>query len=242
MDLAKEPAEIRLAVHNTQPVEAMVSDKKGRVDIVQIWPTIQGEGPYAGFPAVFIRTAGCNLSNVCTNCDTDYTSHRKLMTPTAIVTQVQKFLRSPALVVITGGEPFRQNITPLVRLLLNTGYVVQMETNGTFYREDFPYDKVCIVCSPKTPKIDPNIQIDYFKYVLDAEHISEEDGLPTSVLGSEKPPARPREGDEAIPIFVQPADEFDEVKNQENHAMCAAVAIKFGYRVTVQMSKLLGLE
>ena len=33
--------------------------------------TIQGEGPYAGCPAAFIRLAGCNLQ--CPRCDTEYT-------------------------------------------------------------------------------------------------------------------------------------------------------------------------
>ena len=36
------------------------------------WATIQGEGPYAGSPATFIRLWGCNLK--CYFCDTDFES------------------------------------------------------------------------------------------------------------------------------------------------------------------------
>ena len=53
------------------------------------------------------------------------------------------------LIVITGGEPFRQNITPLCEELLKQGFQIQIETNGTLF-QDLP-EKVDIICSPKNP-------------------------------------------------------------------------------------------
>ena len=36
--------------------------------VTSMFFTLQGEGPYAGMPALFIRLAKCNL--VCSFCDT----------------------------------------------------------------------------------------------------------------------------------------------------------------------------
>ena len=61
------------------------------------------------------------------------------------------------LVVLTGGEPFRQNIMPLVHQLLAARWLVQVETNGTIFSYQSLYPTVMIpgefsiVCSPKTP-------------------------------------------------------------------------------------------
>jgi organic radical activating enzyme len=232
--------ELKMVKHNLQPPEGPWEDKRGNLDIVKIWPTIQGEGPYYGCPAVFVRFAGCNLQ--CPMCDADYTSERRKMSPGKIVDEIQKYYKQ-SLVVLTGGEPFRQNLDPLVRLLINTGMTVQIETNGCYYQPAIPYDKIMVVCSPKTPKIHPDLPVHCYKYVLDEENISEGDGLPTSVLGMDKPPARPRDNEWGkVPIYVQPADEFDEEKTRNNMEMTAAVVMKFGYRLSIQIQKIIGLE
>jgi organic radical activating enzyme len=145
-------------------------------------------------------------------------------------------LRQPCLVVITGGEPFRQDISPLVRLLINTGYRVQVETNGTYSQDRFPWAKTIVICSPKTAKLHPGLQINYFKYVLDAEHIDPKDGLPTSVLGSNIRPARPNDMD-AVPIYISPADEYNEEKNEKNLRACIQSVFNFGYILSCQSHK-----
>ena len=38
--------------------------------VIEIFSSIDGEGITAGYPAVFIRLAGCNLR--CEYCDTKY--------------------------------------------------------------------------------------------------------------------------------------------------------------------------
>jgi 7-carboxy-7-deazaguanine synthase len=220
---------------------------RGMIDLIDVWPTIQGEGPYQGCRAIFIRLAGCNLQ--CPACDTDYTTNRRMVSPTMVVDLCQSFMKK-SLVVITGGEPFRQNISPLVRLLLNTGYQVQIETNGTCFLDGMPWSKVTIVCSPKTGKLDEELPIHYYKYVLDAEHVSKEDGLPTSVLGMRAPPARPRKNDLDIniPVYVQPAEPMEISNKKYNEKMKAnqdAVVVScmtFGYRVCLQIHKYLGLR
>jgi organic radical activating enzyme len=232
----EKPPELK--VINKQPKEGLFRHPRGYVELVSVYLTIQGEGPLTGHPSVFIRTAGCDLQ--CPFCDTLYTTGRKFLSPPDIVTKVQE-LRPSGLVVITGGEPFRQNITPLVRLLLNTGYRVQIETNGTFHWQDFPYRAVTIVCSPKTPKIHPQIPVDYYKYVLNHNFVDEEDGLPTSVLGSGVRPARPR-GIANVPVYVSPEDSFNEEENEKNLRAAIRSVLKFDYILSCQWHKDWGLE
>ena len=92
---------------NIQPIEKIehygVPDDGG-LDVHSIFPTIQGEGPFVGQPAIFIRLAGCNLQ--CPLCDTEYTEGRIRLSVPVIFDAVQEHIRLFApLIVITGGEP-----------------------------------------------------------------------------------------------------------------------------------------
>ncbi len=232
---------------NQQPVEKSKQRRDGFLDVHHIFPTIQGEGPYAGAPATFVRLAGCNLQ--CPLCDTDYTSQRQLWAPEFIAEDIAKVVAPNKLVVISGGEPFRQNIVPLVDLLLTDAYTVQIETNGTlplppewFWSPDSR--KSCIVCSPKAGKVHPRIALhaNAFKYVLRAGQV-DSDGLPTRALDHpvHLRVARPPAGFDG-PVYVQPCDEQDVKKNADNLAACVASAFKHGYTLCLQQHKILNLE
>lgn len=101
--------------------------------------TIQGEGPSAGTPAMFIRTSGCNLS--CSWCDTPYTWDRARFDIRAertrrSVADLSAWAagRPEPLAVLTGGEPLMQQhaLIPLARALAAMGKRVEIETNGTY--------------------------------------------------------------------------------------------------------------
>jgi len=100
------------------------------VRVKEIFASIQGESTFAGRPCVFVRTAGCNLR--CSYCDTTYAYEG------GEVVEVDEIVRRVAsygldLVEVTGGEPLHQeNVPLLVRLLLDSGYTVLVETNGTY--------------------------------------------------------------------------------------------------------------
>ena len=238
---------------NKQKIQKLNINLSGILDVHSIFYTIQGEGPYAGRPAVFVRLAGCNLQ--CPLCDTDYTSKRRPMWPSELSDRIDAKNRAATLVVITGGEPFRQNLIPAVRYLLAKGYTVQIETNGTLYHHDFPYDKVTVVCSPKAGKLaagyyDNPKAITAFKYVAQAGKI-DGDGLPTTVLGHTATPhvARPPEGFEGE-VFLQPADEIElydsrfdtQFCNSKNLTACVQSCKWHGYTLGIQIHKLIGEE
>lgn len=235
----------------------------GWLHVHHIFHTIQGEGPFAGWPAIFIRLFGCNLQ--CPACDTDYSSRDDLLQPDNILALVNlnaKHFSNPSpdwkpIVVITGGEPFRQNLIPLLRVLANNGYLAQIETNGTLHLEGIGGTNCHIICSPKTPRINELMakRANAFKYVLQAGHVAE-DGLPTdTMLNPGHAVARPPLGS-TTPIYVQPLDETllhkgsgitfspEVIREANDGNLQAAVAscMKFGYRLSVQTHKLANLE
>lgn len=110
--------------------------------INEIFYTLQGEGHHAGYPAVFIRFSGCNLS--CPFCDTSH-SDGIMMSDDDIISAVNPYKAD--WVVITGGEPALHIDTQFIRALKRaTGKKVAIETNGT---RELPDDIDWITVSPK---------------------------------------------------------------------------------------------
>lgn len=228
---------------NHQVPEKQTSDVGIVLDVHSIFKTIQGEGPFTGHRAVFIRLAGCNLQ--CPLCDTDYTQGRKHVSIGNIVDRVNEFAGpSSILVVITGGEPFRQHLARLVNVLLANEHQVQIETNGTLY-QDLPYDHITVVCSPKAGTINKQLlpHIDAFKYVLHADQVSEDDGLPLRALDHHAHPrlARPPKGYQG-PVYIQPVDEADPEKNSRHLSAAINSAMEYGYTLCLQTHKIINME
>lgn len=98
----------------------------------EIFQSIEGEGKRAGSLATFIRLCGCNLR--CSYCDTKYaftTEGARDMSPLDIMREVHvKGIGN--YVTVTGGEPLiHKDIEQLLSLLMQYGYEVNVETNGT---------------------------------------------------------------------------------------------------------------
>jgi 7-carboxy-7-deazaguanine synthase len=226
---------------NVQPVEKQNLSESTFLNIEEIFSTIQGEGPFAGQPAIFIRLAGCNLQ--CPGCDTDYTSNRQNLASKQIVERVLEIRGKTKLIVITGGEPFRQDFGRLVHLLIEEDFQVQIETNGTLYVPNFPYGLCTVVCSPKAGKINKQLvrHINAYKYVVNSEHIAP-DGLPTHVLGLPcKMVARPPDNFTGT-VYIQAMDEQDDVKNYDNLRSAIASAMLHGYTLCLQIHKIINME
>ncbi len=97
--------------------------------VSEIFTSIQGESTYAGVPCTFIRMSGCNLR--CTYCDTTYAyDEGRELSEGEILDEVRK--AGFRTVEITGGEPLLQGgIFPLMKRLLDQGYRLLIETNGS---------------------------------------------------------------------------------------------------------------
>lgn len=243
---------------NEQAPEKRVQGDGLTLAVNSIFHTIQGEGPFAGTPAVFVRLAGCNLQ--CPLCDTEYTKRLDMQIrditsavhdaiphwPQGRSAQLPEPYRCPTtLVVITGGEPFRQPIGRLVMALRHIGYRVQVETNGTLYQPVFPYpdEGVTIVCSPKAGQVHRELVpwVAAWKYVATADNIDPVDGLPTHAL--EHPNGgklyRPPSGNTA-PIYLQPVDEQDTTANERNMHAVVDACMEHGHRLCLQLHKIIG--
>lgn len=225
---------------NLQLTEPPVRDDGRSLEVVMVWPTIQGEGPFVGRPATFVRFAGCNMQ--CPACDTDYTTGRTAFGIDDLAAMVDSCSVGNSLVVLTGGEPLRQNLIPFVLRLVGMGKTVQIETNGTLHQM-LPWPAVSLVCSPKTQTINQRLMphINALKYILDADKINPQNGLPLDTLGYDGPPAYPWPDFNSRNVFVQPKDEGDPLKNRRNLDACIRSCMTYGYRLSVQLHKIIGM-
>ncbi|KTD57677.1 7-carboxy-7-deazaguanine synthase QueE [Legionella shakespearei] len=157
--------------------------------------TLQGEGPYRGQPAYFIRLAKCNLA--CSFCDTyfdsgDWRSFTSLLDEATQVINdffTKRDLPIPAwaekerrniVLVITGGEPSLQNnVSAFLDKAQHYFRNTQIESNGISVLEDMPAGTTLVVspkCLEKKGKVvrylEPNKDMleraDCLKFVMSA--------------------------------------------------------------------------
>lgn len=204
------------------------------IDVVEIFPTLQGEGPYAGRQSVFVRLGGCNLA--CDFCDTEFETYQNLSIE-AIIVEVLRLAKDDLkkLIVITGGEPFRQPIGNLCEKLLKIGFLVQIETNGTIFR-DLPKD-IKIICSPKISngkyyqiREDLLPRINAFKFIISK---TQKNYSNIAEIGQSQ---------FNIPVYLQPMDEYDADKNHNNLIYTAKLCQKGGHLLSIQIHKMLGIR
>jgi 7-carboxy-7-deazaguanine synthase len=226
--------------------------KDGSLVVNDIFYTLQGEGPDAGRPAIFVRLAKCNLR--CYFCDTEFESGKAwpvgdLLNKVVGIAQEHDC----KLVVLTGGEPLLQNIFPFVHGLNVHQIGVSIETAGITWEDEelsylfkrsrahSPYGNM-IVCSPKTGRLNQHLALHIYalKYIINVGDVDPEDGLPnmsTQVKGKTVKIARPDQAPHAE-VYVQAMDVGDETQNQRNLLLAATIAMNEGYRLSVQLHKL----
>lgn len=145
------------------------------LEVHEIFSSIQGEGPFSGRPAVFLRLSGC-LKPYCSFCDT----------PEALLPGEKKslealektiFSHGASLLVITGGEPFLQwdqGLRELESRMLDAGIEVQYESSG---RAGIPSEvRGKVVLSPKAGQWPSN---DLIQRAFALKPLWEEDGETT---------------------------------------------------------------
>ena len=128
--------------------------------IAEIFSSIAGEGAWMGRPAVFIRFSGCNLS--CEWCDEKHA--RTGGTLTSMEEIIEECRRSGLKrVVVTGGEPLlqKEDCVSLVKKLMDVGFKVMIETNGTLLNRLSQEERAILRCceitvSPKKGHLSGN--------------------------------------------------------------------------------------
>jgi 7-carboxy-7-deazaguanine synthase len=138
---------------------------RGMVRALNAFYTYQGEGPWAGWPAIFWRLAGCNIGSKedCPWCDTKFDLASSREEGSAQLAYYLNNWPMAKMLVITGGEPLLQwqplvdiiKTTESVRAIRHRSLVIQMETNGLLLREEMMHEAfmrgINFVISPKVP-------------------------------------------------------------------------------------------
>lgn len=187
--------------------------------INEIFFSIQGEGYFAGTPAVFVRFSGCNLK--CPWCDTKH-EDGKYYTKEELEQEVENLLgkdKPYVMIILTGGEPTLQlhEDEPLFQ-----DRFVAIETNGT---NIVPSWVSWITVSPKTnllPKDFKNFP-DEIKVVFEKSRVDYYDTL--KHYGGR--------------LYLQPLEKDGKMNIKETLEYINKNPM---YRLSVQLHKLIGVR
>lgn len=202
--------------------------REGKVAVTSIFATLQGEGPFSGMRAVFIRLAKCNLA--CRFCDT-YFDSGDLLTVDDVVTrataETKKFyapaetrLRGdPPIIVFTGGEPSLQMemLEKLVQAFVDLDFMCQIESNGILPFTQAIRDNAVVVISPKCVEKD-GVPVKYVKpHSINLENawalkfvVTADDSSPYYTLPSwvDSVVYERQEACNALPVYVSPMNMY----------------------------------
>lgn len=165
--------------------------------VTSTFATLQGEGPFSGEPAVFVRLSKCNRA--CGFCDTWFDSG-DILTFDQVLSKihgavdkevenngiVRESFMDRLLIVVTGGEPMLQkNLTAFLEFLHAQGFRTQIESNGDFLRP-LP-ETTTLVVSPKANdntgrygdlRADVLARANVLKFVVSADPLSTHHDVP----------------------------------------------------------------
>jgi 7-carboxy-7-deazaguanine synthase len=223
-----------------------------RYAINTLYPAIQGEGSLAGTPMVLVRLQGCAVG--CPWCDTketwkllerfkvdsleDAQSHPSkwtMMHSDDIADAARAAAPRAGWIMLTGGEPAEHDLTELCEAFTSRGFRVQLETSGTMTLDRFEGHIAHIVVSPKIDMpggrdvLPEAVALaDEIKFVI--ENDASIDRL-RFLLRSNFPSSAT-----TPPVFVQPVS-----LSPTATKLCIDAAFRYGWRVSVQLHKLLEL-
>lgn len=192
-----------------------------KLNINEIFYSLQGEGDRVGEPSIFIRLTKCNLT--CSFCDTDFAEGEDMSLPD-ILSVLSKY--PSKWIIWTGGEPTLQLKEEHLQFFKDKGYRQAIETNGTRAVSSLiDY----ITCSPK---------VNYKKVKLKIPCVDEiriplakGDALPDISIFPK-----------AKKYFVSPIFDGDKF-NQENVAYCVElVKANPQWTLSLQIHKLIFIE
>jgi len=226
--------------------------------IKEIFATLQGEGSRSGTPAIFVRFAGCNLwsgqdhlrekgkGHCALWCDTDFFRGDKYE-GSELLNRLNRLTSKwqDKMVVFTGGEPCLQLKKPeavgLIERLLNTGWVVAIETNGTISAEECQVLNILndhpnghITVSPK-PLMDKSKR-------HSIEHIKLRFGTDLKIIIPTVLPLNEFQELNFEHFFFQPMDLQDGTSGLSSVEETIEFCITYGWRLSCQTHKFLNLQ
>ncbi len=219
---------------------------RDKLPVVEIFKSVQGEGPYQGRYALFLRLGLCNLK--CKFCDTKYAltpgKNWRYVSPETLANElIRKYSDALFHFIITGGEPMLHEalIKELVGILLNRIRILEIETNGTIFPQFL--HKFSFITFNVSPKLEnsgekaekriikevlelySNLENAYFKFVISSEKDIEE------VLAIKKQFYIPNNK-----IFLMPMGATKkEVRKNAQTAFKLAVKYGFNYSCRIQI-------
>lgn len=201
-----------------------------KYQVAEIFRTIQGEGYWSGMPCTLIRLAGCNLR--CSFCDTKETWDALVGTALTLGELFQEVstIHPPGqIILITGGEPTIQPLTPLVRLLMALG-PVHLETNGTAAIDDQAYFSWITVSPKPNSSLEASLlgRADELKWLIEGE--ADVQALVDFL------PLMPKTAD-CKRITVQPLS-----LGKEATKIAYEACLKYGWRLSLQQHKMIGVK
>jgi len=197
--------------------------------------TIQGEGYWSGTPCDFIRLSGCPVG--CWFCDTGYSRQETVKPPPRTLRTFDSLigeLKSNH-VVISGGEPFiHKELPELVDALNDAGKFVSIETSGCFYQ---PVKDVWITLSPKEHLNNAYPVLDIiWRMANEIKLVITNNNIYTN--GDDIGFYKEKFYKLNIPIYLQP-----EWNNKtETIPLTLELVKKYGYRLSLQTHKFIGVE
>lgn len=111
-----------------------MDNTSAKADILEIFSSIQGEGPFMGVKQIFIRFAKCNLK--CKFCDLENIFPSKEFSADKVLSIVKQITHNSGehhSVALTGGEPllYKEYLKLFLPKLKEMGLKIYLDTNST---------------------------------------------------------------------------------------------------------------
>jgi len=139
-----------------------------KLNISEIFYSLQGEGLRIGTPTVFIRLQGCKAKHACFKkgivCDTEFESGKEYQLE-QLVDWIKQNAHGCKEITWTGGEPTDQLTDEMIKFFKDKGYYQAIETSGL---NPVPDGLDYVALSPKVGEhvIKKNFKkVDELKYV-----------------------------------------------------------------------------
>ncbi len=213
--------------------------------VSEIFESIQGEGPFAGTPSIFLRFVFCNLK--CVWCDTKYTWKGNILYKRMKLKEIEeKILRyNLTHIVITGGEPllWQKDFYPFVERLLNKEFIIEVETNGTIEPE-LP-EKVYFNVSPKLSNsgedFEKRIKIEVLKKFNNRERVIFKFVIQNEEDIEEVLDLKEKVGIKSRRIYLMPEGRTSE-ELKEKRKMVFELSKKHGFKFSDRLHILMGVK